>query len=40
MFESGRLKPVVGEVHPMSEYAAAFEALATRRARGKIVIRP
>jgi NADPH2:quinone reductase len=40
MFESGRLKPVVGEIHPISDYAAAFEALATRRARGKVVIRP
>lgn len=38
MFESGRLKPVVGETHPLADYARAFEALETRRARGKIVV--
>lgn len=39
MFESGQLKPVVGEIHELDDYAAAFEALAERRARGKVVIR-
>ena len=39
LFESGRLVPVVGEMHDLDDYAAAFEALATRRARGKVVVR-
>jgi NADPH2:quinone reductase len=38
-FEAGRLKPVVGEVHEMTDFASAFESLATRRARGKVVVR-
>ena len=40
MFESGRLKPVVGETHALADYAAAFESLATRRAQGKVVLLP
>lgn len=40
MFESGRLVPVVGETHPLADYAAAFESLATRRAQGKVVLVP
>ena len=40
LFESGRLKPVVGETHPLADYAAAFESLAGRRARGKVVLLP
>jgi len=39
LFESGRLVPVVGETHELDDFAAAFEALATRRARGKVVVR-
>lgn len=39
MFEAGRLVPVVGETLDLDDYAAAFEALATRRARGKVVVR-
>jgi len=39
LFESGRLVPVVGETHELGDFAAAFEALATRRARGKVVVR-
>jgi NADPH2:quinone reductase len=38
-FASGRLRPLVGEVHPLTDYRAAFESLALRRARGKVVIR-
>ncbi len=38
LFESGRLKPVVGETHRMEDFAAAFESLRTRRARGKVVV--
>jgi NADPH2:quinone reductase len=38
-FESGRLRPVVGEVHALDHYRDAFSALATRRARGKVVLR-
>jgi NADPH:quinone reductase-like Zn-dependent oxidoreductase len=39
LFESGKLSPVVGEVHAMHDYAKAFESLQARRARGKVVIR-
>ena len=38
LFESGQLKPVVGETHPLADYARAFEALEARRARGKVVV--
>jgi NADPH2:quinone reductase len=40
MFESGQLVPVVGETHPLGDYAAAFDALASRRAQGKVVLVP
>ena len=40
LFESGRLAPVVGETHALEDYAAAFAALAERRARGKVVLVP
>jgi NADPH2:quinone reductase len=38
LFESGKLKPVVGETHPMEDFAAAFDSLRGRRARGKVVV--
>ena len=38
-FATGRLQPLVGEVHPLTDYRAAFTSLATRRARGKVVVR-
>lgn len=40
LFETGRLAPVVGEAHALEDYAAAFAALAERRARGKVVLLP
>jgi NADPH2:quinone reductase len=40
LFESGRLSPVVGEIHALGDYAAAFDSLASRRACGKVVLRP
>lgn len=40
MFEDGRLRPVVGETHPLADYAAAFASLAERRAQGKVVVLP
>jgi len=40
MFEAGRLVPVVGEVHPLADFAQAFESLASRRAQGKVVLLP
>jgi NADPH2:quinone reductase len=40
MFESGQLVPVVGETHPLADYAKAFESLAARRAQGKVVLLP
>jgi NADPH2:quinone reductase len=39
LFETGKLSPVVGEIHSMHDYAKAFESLEARRARGKVVIR-
>ena len=38
MFAAGRLKPVVGETHALADFAAAFDSLQGRRARGKVVI--
>jgi NADPH2:quinone reductase len=40
MFEAGQLVPVVGETHPLGDYAQAFESLAARRAQGKVVLLP
>jgi NADPH:quinone reductase len=40
MFEAGQLVPVVGETHPLDDFARAFESLATRRAQGKVVLLP
>ncbi|HEX9772879.1 MAG TPA: NADPH:quinone oxidoreductase family protein [Steroidobacteraceae bacterium] len=37
-FETGRLAPVIGEVHPLQDFRAAFEALEQRRAMGKVVV--
>ena len=34
----GELNPQVSEAHPLEDYAAAFGALAERRARGKVVL--
>jgi NADPH2:quinone reductase len=39
LFESGKLKPVVGAVHPLAEYAEAFRSMEQRRAVGKVVLR-
>jgi NADPH2:quinone reductase len=39
MLESGKLVPVVGEVHDMDDAVRAFESLEQRRAVGKVVIR-
>ena len=38
LFEAGRLRPVVGQVYPLDQAVAAFEALEGRRAKGKVVI--
>jgi NADPH:quinone reductase len=40
LFESGRLVPTVGERHALENFAEAFESLRTRRAQGKVVLRP
>jgi len=40
MFEAGQLVPVVGETHPLDDFAGAFESLAARRAQGKVVLVP
>ncbi len=39
LIESGRLKPVIGEVHELADYARAFAALENRTAQGKVVLR-
>jgi NADPH2:quinone reductase len=39
LIESGRLKPVIGEVHDLADYARAFAALENRTAQGKVVLR-
>ena len=38
--EAGKIKPVVGRVHPLESYAEALNDLAQRRAIGKIVVTP
>jgi len=40
LFEAGRLSPSVGETHELDDFAAAFEALSSRRAQGKVVLKP
>jgi NADPH2:quinone reductase len=40
LFESGRLVPTVGERHALENFAEAFESLRSRRAQGKVVLRP
>jgi NADPH2:quinone reductase len=39
LFAAGKIAPVVGETHPMEDYARAFASLQERRARGKVVVR-
>jgi NADPH:quinone reductase len=39
LFEAGKLKPVVGSVHPLADYAEAFRSIEQRRAVGKVVLR-
>lgn len=39
LFEAGKLRPLVGEVHPLADFAHAFGALEQRRAAGKVVLR-
>ena len=39
LFTAGKLMPVVGEMHPIEDYARAFESLQERRARGKVIVR-
>ncbi|MFT5887871.1 MAG: NADPH2:quinone reductase [Zhongshania sp.] len=38
MFADGKLKPVVTDVFPFSEYESAFNCLTGRKARGKVII--
>ena len=40
LFETGSLSPSVGETHALEDFAAAFEALSSRRAQGKVVLKP
>ena len=38
MMTEGRLSPRIGEVHKLDDFAAAFEAITSRRAMGKVVL--
>src|SRR5512139_2120068 len=38
LFEAGKLRPVVGAVHPLTDYAEAFRSMEQRRAVGKVVL--
>ncbi len=38
MFEDGKLSPVVTDVFPLADYVEAFNCLANRRARGKVIL--
>jgi NADPH2:quinone reductase len=38
MFENGSLSPVVTDVYPLEQYARAFNCLANRQARGKVIL--
>jgi NADPH2:quinone reductase len=40
LFESGKIKPVVGETHRIEDFAAAFDSLRSRRALGKVIVLP
>ena len=39
LIEAGKIKPVIDKIYPFAESIAAFEHLATGRAKGKIVIK-
>jgi len=38
MLDSGRLDLLVTEVYPLADYPKAFQAIAERRARGKVIL--
>jgi NADPH:quinone reductase len=38
LFASGKIKPVVTDVFPLEQYAAAFNCMMERRARGKVIL--
>jgi NADPH:quinone reductase len=38
LFASGKISPVVTDVFPLEQYAAAFNCMMERRARGKVII--
>ncbi len=38
LFASGKIRPVVTDVFPLEQYAAAFNCMMERRARGKVII--
>lgn len=39
MYTAGKIKPLVSEVHPMDDFAKAYESLLSRRAKGKVVLK-
>ncbi|MFW6197997.1 MAG: zinc-binding dehydrogenase, partial [Myxococcota bacterium] len=40
MHARGEVRPIVSEVYPLDQAAAALEALASRKTVGKVVLRP
>lgn len=38
LFEQGKLKPIITDIFPLERYLDAFNCLAERRARGKVVL--
>jgi NADPH2:quinone reductase len=40
LFAAGSLSPSVGETHALEDFVAAFDALSSRRAQGKVVLKP
>lgn len=39
MYQEGKIKPLVSEVHPMEDFAKAYDSLLSRRAKGKVVLK-
>jgi NADPH2:quinone reductase len=39
LFEAGKIGPAIDQVYPLEQYAAAMNALTTRKVIGKVVVR-
>jgi len=38
LFKHGKIKPLISEIFPLADYAAAFAVLSQRKARGKVIL--